>query len=51
MFSYPRRTWCAPWMVRGPVGRERGQDQRRAGAQVADLELGAVQRRGPVIAA
>ena len=28
-----------------PVGRQRGQDQRRARAQVADLHLRAVQRR------
>ena len=28
-----------------PVGRQRGEDQRRAGAQVADLDLGAVERR------
>ena len=27
----------------GAVGGQRGQDQRRAGAQVADLDLGAVQ--------
>ena len=44
MFSYPRWTWCAPWIVERALGGERGEDQRGAGAQVADLDLGAVER-------
>ena len=36
---------------RRALGRQGGQDQRGARAQVADLDFGAAQRRGPVIAA
>ena len=43
MFSYPRRTWCAPWMTLSPSAARAARIERGARAQVAHLHLGAVQ--------